>query len=737
MPKPSPSSTARPEIAVAILEFFARTAGVSFDRLLASRTINEAIRAIPGGTEQTWARRLVETGETLGLRIRSFDGSLDEALSLVGQNMPVCTYLDKGDSSGSWYAIGETRGDKVKVTEINSQSEEWLSQRELRRRLGLSDRNATTSWVLAQAALPCGAAAIPAVSHAHHPGDHGGGHGGGHGHDEPTPFARLVKLLRPERSDVFNVFIFSAVVGVLALASPIAVEALVNTVAFGRFTQPVIVLSLILFTFLAFAAALEGLIVYIGEIMQRRIFVRIIEDLAYRLPRVDQSALDGVHPPELVNRFFDVITVQKFSAKLLLDGTAVLLQTVIGMCVLAFYHPFLLGFDLLLLASVVFVFFGLGQGAVKTAIKESKAKYAMAAWLQDLVRHPTAFKLHSGAQFALDRADQLAAQYLEARKKHFHVVIRQVIFLLGLHVIAATVLLGLGGWLVLKGELTLGQLVAAELIVMVIVKSVAKLGKYAETFYDLLAGVDKLGALFDLPIEPHDKLFHLRDDSPASVKLHDVEMKWHGRPIIDPISLTVEPGTSVAVTGAPGSGKSMLLDLLTASRSADHGHIELDGIDLRELRPDSLREHLALARSVEIFPGTIDENVHLNRPQLSASDVREALDTVGLLESITHLHEGLNTKLQVGGAPLSSTQSTLLMLARAIVGRPRLLLIDGTLDHLDGQVLERVLSRICKPRAPWTLIIATNREDIASRCQQVLHLGPSLSKSHDSRHHHA
>ncbi len=359
---------------------------------------------------------------------------------------------------------------------------------------------------------------------------------------------------------------------------------------------------------------MRALITFIVEVLQRRLFVRVVEDLAYRLPRVRQQAFDSQYGPELTNRFFDVVTVQKSLSVLLLDGIAILLQTVIGMAVLAFYHPFLIGFDVVLLVMIAFIIFVLGRGAVSTAIDESRAKYAVGAWLEELARHPTAFKLNAGTQFALDRADQLAVNWLDARRTHFRIVMRQILFALGLQALAATALLGLGGWLVILGELTLGQLVAAELIVMIIVGSFAKLGKYTESYYDLLASVDKLGHLFDLPTESHDKLFHLREDVPATVKLRDVTYEFGHHPVLEDLNFELSPGESVAVVGGAGCGKSTLVDLLCGIRQPSSGHVELDGIDLRELRPDSLREHVSAAGAVEIFHGSIDENVHHESP---------------------------------------------------------------------------------------------------------------------------
>jgi ABC-type bacteriocin/lantibiotic exporter with double-glycine peptidase domain len=695
--------------ALRVLEQFSRSAHVAFDRIVAVRVLSEAERAIPGTDAATWSRRLVEVGESLNLRIRTLDGTLDDMLTFARQGIPVATCLEEDGGAFHWLLVTEARGRKVRIPALAAAGEDgWLTVRRLQRLLGLQVRSDHRRWVIGQSALGCELASR---------------HAGGHGPNaHPTPLARLWALLQPERQDLWVILIFSIVVGLLALAAPIAVEALVNTVAFGRYLQPVIVLAVILFVFLAFAAAIRGLNTYVTELIQRRLFIRVVEDLAYRLPRAQQQALDQVHGPELVNRFFEIPSVQKAVATLLLDGLAIVLQTVVGMAVLAFYHPFLLGYDIVLLLLIGFIVFGLGRGAAQTAIGESRAKYALAAWLQELARHPTAFKMHAGNQFALDRADQLAINWLGARRTHFRILMRQILFALGLQALAATALLGLGGWLVIQGELTLGQLVAAELIVVIIVGSFAKIGKHMESFYDLLASAEKLGHLFDLPTEPHDTLFHLRDATPADVKVRNVTLSFGDVTVLRHLDLHLRPGDTVALTGPPGSGKSTLIELICGMRQPDSGHIELDGVDLRQLRPDSLREHLAVARSIEVFHGTIEENVHLNRTNISALDVREALAAVGLLDEILTLPDGLGTVLQTHGPPLSKSQRYRLMLARAIVGRPRLLLIDGTLDGLPDQLLVPILRNLTSRHTPWTLLATTGRKEVIDACGRLVTL---------------
>jgi len=541
-------------------------------------------------------------------------------------------------------------------------------------------------------------------------------------------------LLKPEWPDIWIVLVFAFVVGILMLATPIAVEALVNTVAFGRFLQPVIVLALILLTFLAFSAAMRALQTYVAEIVQRRLFARVAGDLAYRLPRARIEATDNVYMPELANRFFDIVTVQKVAAQLLLDGVGLVLTAVIGMAVLAFYHPWLLGFDVVMMASIAFIILVLGRGAVSSAVKESKHKYYMASWLEDIARCPTTFRTAGGADLALERADRLVHEYLEARQKHFAILMRQIAFALGLQAVASTVLLGLGGWLVITGQLTLGQLVAAELIVTVIVGAFAKMGKHMESFYDLLASVDKLGALFDIPTEHHDGVLEINTGGPATVRLQGIQYTGRsGGALKKPLSLELQPATSCALLGPSGSGKSTVIDMLYGLRSPSSGHITIDDFNPQDLRPDVLRSQISVVRASEIFHGTLEENVHLHRSTVTSADVRLAMDGVGLYQHVLNLPNGFDTKLDGGGSPLSGSQRDLLCLARGVASKPRLLLIDGVLDGLSDDELEQALTLLLRQDREWTVLIATGRRSIAERCDQIIELPSTISDSSPSK----
>lgn len=545
--------------------------------------------------------------------------------------------------------------------------------------------------------------------------------------EHPSPIARLLRLLASERRDIAIVIVFAVGVGVLTLATPAAVQALVNIVSFGGVIQPLVILSLLLLAFLSLAAAIRAVKAYFVELLQRRLFVRVVLDLSQRLPRVRTEAYDRDHGPELVNRFFDVMTVQKVGAALLLDAVAVVLQGLIGLMILAFYHPFLLAFDVVLILGIVIVLFVLGRGAVRTAITESKAKYAVAASLEEIARNPTTFKQAGGPALARTRADDLAVQYVLARRQHFRVVLRQIIGSLALQTLAATALLTIGGWLVIQGQLTLGQLVAAELIVSIVLASFAKLGQKLESFYDLLAAVDKLGHLLDLPVERSDGLTRSIAHGGAALTLRDVSFKYEsGLSALRGLNLTIEPGQRVCLIGGNGSGKSTLADLLHASRTPSAGTIELDGVDFRELSLDTIRREVAVVKGFEIVEDTIEGNVRMNRPHVTSEDVRAVLSALGLLEEIRQLPDGLATRLASSGAPLSYGQARRLMLARAIAGRPRLLVIDDLLDDLDARLRQKMLDVLLSPASAWSLILMTHDETASSEFRRTLHL--------DSRH---
>lgn len=683
----------------AILVRLSRECGVGVEQLRADQLLKESQSAWPGDEEKQWSKWLREACECLALRSQVVNLTIEDALNL-SQDGALIVGGYHPDHAGLHVLLGWD-GRKTELATGELDGRRRISRSELTKNiLHATDSQQIYEWVVVE---------HPELSDADDAR-----------HLHNRPFKRLLRIVRPEWPDIWMILVFAFFAGVLNLATPIAVEALVNTVSFGQQLQPVLVLATLLFGFLAFAALMKGMQTYVAEIIQRRLFARVAADLAYRLPRVESNGLHGEYGPELVNRFLDVVTLQKVVAQLLLDGVSIVLATLVGMTVLAFYHPWLLGFDVFLLIMIVAGIVVLGRGGISSCIDESKMKYRLTAWFEDLMRCQNGFKVNGGAEFAIDRANQLTAKYLSARRSHFTILFRQISFTLALQAVAGTVLLGAGGWLVIQGQLSLGQLVAAELIVTTILSSLAKLGKHLEGFYDVIAAVDKLGHLFDLPVERHDGMLGGIEGDGVDVSLVDLESQGKGWLSKAKLSAEINAGDQLSIYGPSASGKTMLARLFYGLDQPKSGRVEIGGSDPRDLRPDVLRSCVTLIDEPELFEETISENIRLGRKEISSNDIRLAIDQVGLLDELLKLPNGIETKINASAAPLTSTQQRLLMIARAIVGKPRLLVIDCLLDSLPDNDLDRVVELITSEEFTWTLIVTTGQRSLADKFDNTI-----------------
>ncbi len=665
-------------------------------------TLRASANPLPADLSVDELDSLSDIGENIGLRMDRVALTPSAAAEASAAQTPLVARLS--DERG-WLVVYGFCAGRVRVALVQGEviEECRIKPAAVRELLGLPDGR-LGDWLLVHAKAPLSGA----VSHDHHA--------------HLPPLSRLIELMRADHADLWVVLGLALGSGLLALASPVAVQALVNTVAMSGMGQPLLVLSTILFFFLTFAGAVHVLQSYLVEIVQRRIFVRLAADLAYRLPRVRSDAYEHHHGPELVNRFFDVLTVQKAGSSLLLDGLSTVVQTLVGLIMLAFYHPFLLAFDVVLVLAICFIIFILGRGGVATAIQESLSKYALVAWLEIVAGNMQTFKFNGGPELAAKRTDALALDYLAAKRNHYQILLRQIIGSVALYAIASTALLAIGGYLVIDGHLTLGQLVAAELIVSSALISLVKFGKHLEGYYDLMAGADKIGHLLDLPLEREHGVAPVMAE-PVSLAVRGLSFGFGAKqPVFSNLTMLIQPGERAALFGGHGSGKSTLAALVCGLRQPGNGHIEINGVDLGNLRLEALRNRIAVVGRAEFFRDSLFENVRLGRSELGQDEVEQALDAVGLLDDIASLEDGLDTDLSPSGAPLSTAQGRLLLLARAITGRPALLILDGILDEMDEAARERIAPTLFADDAPWTLLVLTGSQNVAALCGRVVEL---------------
>lgn len=549
--------------------------------------------------------------------------------------------------------------------------------------------------------------------------------------EKTSVIQRLKELAFINKDTLWVVVIYSISVNILSLIIPIAAQALVNIVSFGTLLQPVVVLTGIVFVMLGSAAILRIFQKQIVENIQQRIFTSVAINIAKILPKVITASFNQSRGVELVNRFFEVIVIQKSISILLITGLEIVLQSILSMILLAVYHPMLLAFDLCLIIALFLAVALPWKEALKTAVAECTQKHEVASWLEELVYNQILFKLHHNDQFALQKTDYKVSNYLQARQKHFKYILAHLYSIYGIYVISSSILLGLGGYLVMNQQLTLGQLVAAEIVLSNLVSGFVKFGSYLENIYDLFASTIKLGTLYDLPLETNpplkpEQIQNLESGlrKPPMIEAENLGFNSSAAqiPVFENINFNIQPGQSLAIIGEKGSGKSVLVDLLMGFIAPSEGSIRINQIDLKEYSFSVLRGHLALVRGIEIFTGTILENLVLHRNSISLERIQDLLVQFKLVESFAKLPLGLHTQLSTIQNHLSTIELQKMMFIRSLLAEPQILIVDGALDSMSRTDIDTVIQNLKNYPKPFTWVVTTRREDIVKQFKDHLRL---------------
>lgn len=537
--------------------------------------------------------------------------------------------------------------------------------------------------------------------------------------DTTSPMTRLKRLASKEKEDIILLLLLILGYGLLTIAMPLAVQTLVNNVVIGGVMQPLIVVSIILLALLLLSSIIYLIEVYLVEIIQRRIFVRSAFRIAQNINGVRLSTYDNLNPVELMNRFFDVMTIQKSAATLLTVALTALLQGLIGSLILLFYSVYFAGALLVVILVLSWIVFVLGRSAQQTAIKESTGKYKMAAWLESLAKNPVLAKFFNAKARTEKTTDEIATEYLNAREKHFGILMKQHIGVFVMYTLMGTGILFMSGLLVIEGSMNIGQFVAAELIIFGVLASFVRFVTKLGTLYDLLAALDKLGQLFDLPQEGNKTQHGIE----AINSLHVsgiVAQDGHVKHGLEQLDFSVSQNQSLAILGESGTGKTMIAALLTGLRKFSQGTIQYNGVDIRQIHLSSLRDQIALVDHVELVDGSILDNVTIFNQSVGLDKVNNSLKAVGLLQTVHALPNGIDTHLNALGRPLTNQQLHLLMLVRALQTDASMLVIDGLLDKLDAHALASAIDYIKAAQSDKITIVMTRKQLVAKHFDQQL-----------------
>ncbi|NNF83144.1 MAG: ATP-binding cassette domain-containing protein [Flavobacteriaceae bacterium] len=539
-----------------------------------------------------------------------------------------------------------------------------------------------------------------------------------------SPWQRFVGILQLERRDILQVFYYAIFSGLVALTLPLGIQAIINLIQGAQISTSWIVLVILVTVGVAFAGLLQLMQLRIIETIQQRIFTRASFEFTYRFPKIKASQMRNLYPPELANRFFDTLSIQKGLSKILVDVPAAGLQVIFALLLLSFYHPFFIIFGILLLLLIYLVFRFTAKKGMQTSLTESQNKYKVAHWIQEVARAMVSFKLSGKTNLAMSKNDQLVSDYLVARESHFKILMIQFAQMIGFKVIVTAGLLIIGGALVLSQEMNIGQFVAAEIIIILVINSVEKLILGLESFYDVLTSLEKLGQVVDKELEPLDGEQPVLKDE-FVIELKDLEYRVPGRDgsILSNIDLKISSRNKILLRGESGSGKSSLLRLIAGVIEPTKGRIFVDGRALESIQLNHYRSQIGLSLSEETpFEGTIRENITFGDPNINDDDVYWAMDQVGLGKFVKEQSNGLNTFLYPEGKQISYSISKKIILARAIVKRPKLLILEDSLNQFEKTETDYIMNALTGDDKPWTLIVVSMNDRWSNFCSQSITL---------------
>ena len=539
-----------------------------------------------------------------------------------------------------------------------------------------------------------------------------------------TPAKRFWRLLSQYREEIRQIYIFALFIGIVNLTLPLGIQAIINYLQTGELTSTWIILVCFVLLGIAITGTLQVLQLRIVENIQQDLFARSAIEFAYRFPKIKFLELDKIHAPELANRFFDTLTIQKGLPKILIDFSLAIFQIVFGLILLTIYSPYfiILGFAL---ATILWLIFRVtGPQGLKTSLKESKIKYQLAHWLEEIARVTRSFKLFASEKLHLSKTDDYTGKYLLARERHFRVLINQFKLFVGFKVILAASLLVLGGFLVFQERMNIGQFVAAEIIIILIINSVEKVLRTVDTIYDVLTALDKIGYVTDLPLDKNPGRAEINHSEGTSIRLENLEFGFPdtSTKVFDNVSFEIASNDRVILSGPSGSGKSLLLQLLAGIYQPSSGQYFLDDIPFENFDLEKLNNKIAVFfPSNHLFEGSIRDNILMGR-STTDKELQQVIKTLSLDQYINHQPKGLDSEIDSGGRRVPRSIIQKLLLARILLQKPNLLLMEDPLSFIAEEEKRMIIDYIMSPDQHWTVIVISDFYYWKERSNRVIDL---------------
>ena len=533
----------------------------------------------------------------------------------------------------------------------------------------------------------------------------------------------FARILGPERKFYLLAIGYGVAISILSLAVPVSVQMLVNSIVNTGLTTPLVILSLTLFGLLVFSGVLNALRIHLVDVFGRRFYARMVSEISLRAIYAKNPFFDDSSKGPLFNRYFDIIVVMKRIPYLLVGGFSIVLQTLVGCALVSLYHPVFLAFNLVLVITLWLVWAIWGKRAILSSLDLSHKKHATAAWLEGLASSNGFFKTEGHITDALQRTNDVTAAYMQEHRRHFGHYFAQTIGFLMIYALASASLLGLGGWLVIQGQLTVGQLVAAELVLAAVFYGLSQLGTYLTYFYDLCAAVEELSLFDDIELEALTGVDESLDGDNA-IELVNARDETRGTEMT--MDFVIPAGSRVLAHAATHTAQRQFTNFMKKHELPSSGLVTIGGHDLAAVKAHVLRSEVIVLDRPNTIAMSIRSFLRLCSRDSSARDILRVLKVVGLDTTIARLHDGLDTTLAPTGWPLSIIETMQLKLAAAIIAKPRVLVLSELYDVLPEAQLRSALD-LLSDNTDATIVYFSQR-DAEIGADRYLYLGEKVQK---------
>ena len=453
-----------------------------------------------------------------------------------------------------------------------------------------------------------------------------------------SPLKRLLELIQIEKKEITSIYFYAILSGLVQLSVPIGVQAIIGFVMGAAMVTSIYVLIFVVVLGVLVVGIFQMNQMKIIEKIQQNIFTRMAFEFAEKIPRFDLKKNDSVYLPERVNIFFDTINVQKGISKLLLDIPIASIQIVFGLILLSLYHPIFILFGMLLI-SILFIILRLtSRKGLETSLKESSYKYEVVAWLEEMARVIKSFKFSQGTHLNLQKTDYNVSGYLSARTSHFKILLFQYRTLVFFKVAITTAMLTIGSYLLVNQLLNVGEFIAAEIVILMIISAVEKLIGSLDSVYDVITGLEKLAIVTESPLEQDGKALLRVDEKGIQLELLDFSFEYGNDLLVfKNANLIIPPSSKVSISGDEASGKSTLLKILSGSYGDFKGAILINGLHINNFNLESLRKNTGIyLNRQDIFNGTILENISMNREGITIEKINDIAEKLGIQKLVSY-----------------------------------------------------------------------------------------------------